>query len=305
MLTLLWGLPDEEPLAAVACALAEIGGSYFVLDQRRVLETEVTVEAADGLHGTLRTSDRQITLDSVRSYYVRPYDTRRVPDVMRAGIGSSPWQHALAVEDALLAWLEMTSARVVNRPSTMLPNGSKPYQLEDIQRFGFRVPETLVTTNPEEAEYFWRMRCEVIYKSISGVRSRVARMTHEHKERLADICNCPTQFQAYVPGTDFRVHVIGDDLFACEIQSGADDYRYAASQSRPPTIFATILPLEVRDRCVRMTSTMNLLVAGIDLRRTPEGEWYCFEVNPSPAFTYYESQTGQPIAAAIARLLVT
>ena len=29
-----------------------------------------------------------------------------------------------------------------------------------------------------------------------------------------------------------------------------------------------------------------------------------FEVNPSPGFTYYETNTGQPIAAAIASLLV-
>jgi hypothetical protein len=31
---------------------------------------------------------------------------------------------------------------------------------------------------------------------------------------------------------------------------------------------------------------------------------YCFEVNPSPAYSYYESHTGQPISAALARYLV-
>jgi len=46
-----------------------------------------------------------------------------------------------------------------------------------------------------------------------------------------------------------------------------------------------------------------LAVAGIDLRRTPEDEWYCFEVNPSPAFSFYEEATHQPIAEAIAALL--
>ncbi|MFJ7248824.1 hypothetical protein ACIQWA_29930 [Kitasatospora sp. NPDC098652] len=34
-----------------------------------------------------------------------------------------------------------------------------------------------------------------------------------------------------------------------------------------------------------------------------DGEVYCFEVNPCPAFTYYESHTGQPIARAVARAL--
>jgi hypothetical protein len=53
----------------------------------------------------------------------------------------------------------------------------------------------------------------------------------------------------------------------------------------------------------RLTAAMELSVAGIDLRKTPEGKWVCFEVNTSPAFTYYEEATNQPIARAIARLL--
>jgi len=48
---------------------------------------------------------------------------------------------------------------------------------------------------------------------------------------------------------------------------------------------------------------MGLGFAGIDLRRTPDGELICFEVNPSPAFSYYEAQTGQPIAEALAAYL--
>jgi D-alanine-D-alanine ligase-like ATP-grasp enzyme len=49
---------------------------------------------------------------------------------------------------------------------------------------------------------------------------------------------------------------------------------------------------------------MNLRVADVGLRRTPEDLWYCFEVNPSPGFTYYQVATRQPIDEAIARLLV-
>ena len=47
-----------------------------------------------------------------------------------------------------------------------------------------------------------------------------------------------------------------------------------------------------------------MLVAGIDLRLTPNDELFCFEVNSSPGFTFYEDSTGQPIAAAIADLLM-
>jgi glutathione synthase/RimK-type ligase-like ATP-grasp enzyme len=52
-----------------------------------------------------------------------------------------------------------------------------------------------------------------------------------------------------------------------------------------------------------MVRGMRLTVAGVDLRWAPGGAWYCFEVNPSPAFSYFAQATGQPIARAIARLL--
>ena len=64
------------------------------------------------------------------------------------------------------------------------------------------------------------------------------------------------------------------------------------------------LPADVDEACRRMVRGMDLYLAGIDLRLTPDGNWYCLEVNPSPGFTYFEAVTGQPIAAAVASLLV-
>ena len=44
-------------------------------------------------------------------------------------------------------------------------------------------------------------------------------------------------------------------------------------------------------------------IRGIDLKITPEDDVYCFEVNPCPAFSYYEANADQPISAAVARYL--
>jgi D-alanine-D-alanine ligase-like ATP-grasp enzyme len=49
---------------------------------------------------------------------------------------------------------------------------------------------------------------------------------------------------------------------------------------------------------------MGLWLAGIDLRRTPSGEIYCLEINPSPGFTYYEQLAGVSLAPSIAALLL-
>ena len=48
---------------------------------------------------------------------------------------------------------------------------------------------------------------------------------------------------------------------------------------------------------------LGLPFAGIDLKVAPDGRVVCFEVNPSPGFSYYEANTGQPIAAAVAEYL--
>jgi glutathione synthase/RimK-type ligase-like ATP-grasp enzyme len=193
---------------------------------------------------------------------------------------------------------------VLNRPSAMEPNHSKPYQAEQIRESGFRVPDTLITNHPQAALAFWQHHGDVIYKSISGVRSQVSRLKPEHSVRLDDLVWCPTQFQQYVSGQDYRVHVVGEHIFACEVSSGADDYRYA-DISESPILQAGYLPPNVRQRCRALALSLNLPLAGIDLRQTPQDEWYCFEVNPSPGFTYYQDATGQPISCAIAQLLST
>jgi hypothetical protein len=303
MLTLLWGLVADGPLAAVLRELHHLGAPARLIDQRDVLDTEIELDVTAQVRGTLRAGEQVVDLAEVTACYLRPYDWWDLPSVARKGADSSAWQHAAAVEEVLSSWSEITPGLVVNRLAAMAGNGSKPYQLAQIRRFGFRVPDTIVTTDPGVARAFWEYHGSVIYKSVSAVRSRVSRLKPEHLERLADIACCPTQFQRYIAGRDYRVHVVGDEVLACKVRSEADDYRYPGSHR--VEIEACGLPWEVEDRCRQLAASMRLLVAGIDLRCSyPDGEWYCFEVNPSPAFTYYEDMAGLPIGAAIARLLV-
>ena len=48
---------------------------------------------------------------------------------------------------------------------------------------------------------------------------------------------------------------------------------------------------------------MGLAFAGIDLRSGADGRTYCFEVNPSPAYSYYESATDEPISERLGEYL--
>lgn len=286
---LLWGMPGDDPLDEVWAALALLEADARFLDQRDPHDATVKVAEAEAeAAGTVTTDDGTIDLARVGAAYVRPQESS---------------DRGRLADASLLAWADLTRANVVNRPAAMAANNSKPYQLGLVERFGFNVPDTLVTTDPREAQRFRRRHGRVIYKSVSGVRSIVSQLHDEQLERLADVANCPTQFQQYVPGEDVRAHVVGEEIHATVVRSDVDDYRYAPQAGAALELTETELPADVADRCRAATRGMGLHLAGIDLRRTPDG-WVCFEVNPSPAFTFYERATGQPIAAAVARLLI-
>jgi glutathione synthase/RimK-type ligase-like ATP-grasp enzyme len=300
-LVLLWGTVGEPPLRLVKDALSRQGVPTAVLDQRAILQTEIELHVDGTVSGEVRTPGQRVDLATVGGLYVRPYDTRHLPAVRQAGPGSAAWRHATAVEYALWCWAEVAPGVVLNRPAAQASNASKPYQLDLIRRAGFAVPETLITTDPDAALSFWERHRAVIYKSVSSVRCQVTRLCPRDRPRMEHVTWCPTQFQAYVPGLDYRVHVVGREIFASQVSAPADDYRYPGEHEvdvRPCTV-----PSDVSRRCRRLAHSLGLPLAGIDLRCTPDGEWYCFEVNPSPGFAYYERATGQPISQAIARLL--
>jgi glutathione synthase/RimK-type ligase-like ATP-grasp enzyme len=282
---LLIGQSNDPPLRAVAAELERMGATYlFVNGNTKLLKPWQPRSEA-----VLSVSGKLVPLEEVRSAYLRP-------------LGASESERQAFV--TLLAWADQAPALVVNRPTASLPNNSKPLQAQWIIRLGLRVPETLITTDPQAASDFVRLHKEVVYKSTSGVRSIVRRLSRERFAELQNVRHCPTQFQRYIPGNDLRVHVVGETISALRIASDRDDYRYAARDGGAIEVSRVELDATLADSLRAVVRQMSLLVAGIDLRRTPTGEFYCLEINPSPAFTYYEQLAGVALARAIAELLV-
>lgn len=307
---LIAGIPDEPPVAMAIEAAEQCGIGHVLLDQRDHASARLAM-ALDPLAGwraRLILPDAEIELDRLSGAYLRLMDERFLPDVRDLADHAPARQLAIRFHRMLLEWCNIAAVRIANRPRAMLSNGSKTFQADLIRRCGFAIPETLVTNDPDEALAFVA-HCaaegdEVIYKSISGARSIVQTFSPEDRERLHRIRWCPTQFQRKVRGTDMRVHVIGQSCFAARITSEATDYRYARRQTGEDAELAACEPEPgLANGCIRLAATLGLAFAGIDLRMTPEGETVCFEVNPSPAYSYYQSRTGAPIAEALVRWL--
>jgi glutathione synthase/RimK-type ligase-like ATP-grasp enzyme len=302
---LLAGIPTEAPIAMVSRALSEIGARFRVFNQREFAEHQLVFSIRDrALDGWLELGGEGIPLSSIQGVYLRLMDHANLPEVQALAPDAPDRVRCAALHDALVRWAEISPARVVNRTAAMASNNSKPYQAQLIRAHGFEVPDTLITNDPDLVRAFRASHGRIIYKSISGVRSIVQTFEDSDLARLDLIRWCPVQFQAYVEGTDVRVHVVGDRVFPTRVTSSATDYRYARDQvGEAAELKATELPPEVAARCVRLAEALGLAFAGIDLRLAPDGRFFCFEVNPCPGFSYFEANTGQPIAHAVASYL--
>jgi ribosomal protein S6-L-glutamate ligase RimK-like protein len=295
---LVYGRTDDAPLARTLEALQERGAPCVLLAQEALAHEGLRLElGADGIDGALTVGGQALPLESITAVYARPLE---LPTQAFDPAGAL---RARLLHERLYEWLEVAAARVVNRPSAMQSNASKPLQAQWIGAAGFAVPATLVSSDPDEVRAFWRRHGRVVFKSISGIRSIVRELDEPAAARLDRLAALPAQFQAWIPGTDVRVHVVGTRCFAAEIESSSIDYRYAQREGGTTVLRPWELPDSVARRCVALAQAMGLALAGIDLRRRPDGECVCFEVNPMPAYTFFAAAAEQPIAEALAELL--
>lgn len=289
---LVWGPSDDPPVERVLEELRNRSAEVVHIEDRHLAELRYDVVQAAAPTGWVELDGREVPLDRIAALYLRPGGGVTNP----AGV---------AAARVLLGVAASASATVVNRPAAGRSNWSKPFQLGLIAAAGFSVPDTLVTTDPVMARAFLAHHGRLVYKSVSGVRSIVSTLAADDAERLDGVVTGPVQLQRWIDGLDVRVHVVANRWFATAVESEAPDYRYAALVGADVAMARCEIPTEVGKRLVTLTRQMGLLVSGADLRKTTDDEWLCFEVNPSPGFTFYEDNTGQPIAAAIADLLMT
>lgn len=298
---LLYGQQGDGPLEHVLTAVRETGSRYVFVEQNALHLTGLAFgEDHQCKDAELTVAGARVPLGDVTSVYARPLE----PCLMH--LSSLQAERIRWMHQHLMDWLDTCDACVVNRPRAMQSNASKPLQAQIIGATGFRVPPTLVTNDVAQVRDFIREHKRVIYKSTSGIRSIVREFDDAAEARLGLLAALPVQFQAYISGVDIRVHVVGSRVFATEVRSTAIDYRYAARErDEQVEMVETRLSDSVSARCVELTGRLGLWLSGVDLRRTPDGEYVCFEANPMPAYSYFQDGAGQPIAEAIAQLLAT
>lgn len=251
---------------------------------------------------------RVIDVDAVRSVWWR----RPGPFDLPADLSEQEREFASAeTHEALRGLWASLDCYWISYPKFIREAEFKVGQLQRAAGLDFEVPRTLITTDPDEVRAFYdACNGRVIYKVMSDpflgaqkiaqdnpnhppdtYRVVTTLMTEWELKQLESIRLVPCMFQEYVPkALELRVTIIGDEIFAAEIHSQADertsiDWRYYDVDI--PYRKAT-LPDYVAERCMAFVRSYQLNFSAMDLILTPEGRYVFIENNPAGQFTFVE-----------------
>jgi ATP-grasp ribosomal peptide maturase len=258
-----------------------------------------------GFEGTLTTPTRMADLSRVRSLYYRRPSGFTFPHLDHQTARFAVTQARYGLGGVMAA---LPGCLYVNHPHRIGDAEFKPSGLSAAAACGFRLPPTLVTSDPDAARAFIKAHGSVIYKPLSTPLYRIdgVSCTVEVRAVTADeiddaVAGTAHLFQQRIDKTgDVRVTVIGDQVFCIRIDSDLLDWRTDYSRLRyrvvepPPGLSAALRAY---------LDHFRLVFGAFDFAVDRQGQWWFLECNPSGQWAWLEPETGLPMVAAMADLL--
>jgi glutathione synthase/RimK-type ligase-like ATP-grasp enzyme len=189
---------------------------------------------------------------------------------------------------------------------------SKLYQLKIAAECGLRIPETLVTSDPEAARAFLAKAGDHIYKVLSLPHTPSGLMIHSHLLTDADLASldrvavAPCQFQQFVAKHhELRITFTGREFFTVRIDAVGDSGRVDWRAARPQDVVfePASLPQAVETKLTKLLRRLDLRFGAIDMICAQDGQFVFLEVNPSGGWRWLEEPMNSSITASLADYL--
>jgi len=304
---------EDDHAPSVIEALRRRGAACRLLDLARFPEA-LPLSARIGSDGRVEarlgsaTDDAFDLTDVGAVWWRRPQPYGISDDLVRPSHRSFAWQEC---HEALSGVWSSLDAFWVNDPALDEAAGRKVYQLGLARAVGLSTPDTLVTSDVDEARDFVGRHGpgRTVYKAFTGteVAWRETRLLRDDEVGLLDhVRYAPVIFQEYIEGgADYRVTVVGPHVHAAEIVPHPGgytaDYRM---EWRSAAVTATTLPGDIVEGLHALMKGLGLVYGAVDLRRRGDGELVFLEVNPAGQWLFVEGRTGLPITDSLADVLL-
>ena len=309
---------SDDHVSLVCAELAKLGVETVIYDTDRYgveVDASLTVEGRQP-SCILRVGETEHSGDrfgAILFRHIRLPQAPQIADLAARRMAESELRATL--EGTILA---LEPALWMNHPHANRLARNKLLQLRLAAKLGFMVPDTRVTSDPHEIRKQYRAWDGRMIAKLAGgqvvgesIDSQYVILTTQLSENdLLDdaaLSACPAIYQRLVEKQyEVRVTVVGDEVFACRIDSQALDLAridwraagYAALSNQPYNLDAA-----TSDRCRALMRHLDLQIAGLDFIVTPEREMVFLEINAAGQWAWVQETTGLPIAAAIARRL--
>ncbi|NIZ07215.1 MvdC/MvdD family ATP grasp protein [Pseudoalteromonas sp. HF66] len=298
---------DDYHSIAVAKKLELLNVPYTILNNREFPEKlELSLSLVNGSESlSIISEDGVINVsDCLGVWWRRPepyklHSSYKHPSVRRFV--------AAELSQSFRGSLSTFSSNFINPIDNSRRVSSKIYQLKLAQKYGLKIPNTIVTTSPREASDFIKScSFDAIYKTFTGADFgfyETRKFSQEDLEELDKIKNCPMIIQEHIEGSfDIRVTIVDEQLFAAKIMYKEGRHPVDGRIDRVP-IHKHELPDELNHLLLRMIHAEGLRYATVDMRYSQETGYVFFEINPEGQFLWIEIETGLEISMAIAKSL--
>jgi glutathione synthase/RimK-type ligase-like ATP-grasp enzyme len=319
-LILLIAQRTDPHLTRVEAILKSFGAETIVLDTVSIrsdncaavrLENDGT-SVVSILHNTEYIDASQI--DAVW-WRLKPaiFQAKETLDTLRnRNLREREWCHFLGIFEDFVP-----TEKWVNSPLAQHKANYKIRQLGIAKILGLKIPDTLITNDPELIQDFfikWQKESGVIYKPLTYYYTTEGQITFTTaldfsllEEKQKNILSAPGIYQENLQKLyELRVTVVGNETFAVRINSSNSEI--TKQDWRIDSLGVDCVPYDIPHdldyKLKQFNKHLGIVYGAYDLVVTKNNEIVFLEVNPSGQWLWLEDKLGIPIAKSIARLLL-
>ncbi len=319
-------MPDKKRQKQVV-AITGQGDAHLPFVERHLKVPLVVFDMRDLTHG------KELTYRIVKDKVLVDYDSSlldnvsgvwfRKPQPIRADTLSvdealKPYSLDALEKHSLLFTDAFDHATWVSNYYAMLRSSNKNLQLAVAHQLGFSVPDTIITSSPEEAAVFLDAHPQSVSKPLTTTypvingKQQILLTTiidKRHKPDLSGLHLAPSIFQEAIDtAQDIRVTVVGDEVFPAYMNSAVEqESEHATTRDnrlgKPQLEAIRDFPNALAQKCIALNKALGLNFSAIDLLLDKKGGYWFLETNPNGQWAFVEEATGLPIGKAIATLL--
>lgn len=252
-----------------------------------------------------------------RSIWYRRFRSSKKPESMEPAYFSFSEKES---RYALIGSLLSLSREVptMNSPEAVWIAEHKPYQLAVANQCGLRIPDTLISNLPSEAEAFFSdhqpnvitkpVRTGYIDDAENPKAIYTSKVNASHMEHISRLSVSPATFQPLIhKHSDIRVTIVGRRIFTAEICSQTDhdasvDWRKTSNPDLPHQHHS--LPKNLENNLLHYMKCLGLIYGAIDLVLDNEGNYFFLEINPGGQWLWLDRILNFGITQSISDWLV-